>query len=46
MKTEEYAKRVVEQSKKYPWIEKKKYMTKTEIIQSRQEYFFSKKDNV
>ena len=45
MKTDEYAKRVVEQSKKYPWIEKKKFMSKEEIVRSRQEFFFEQNDN-
>ena len=40
MKTEEYVKKVVETSKSYPWKNKNRNLTETDLITLRQEYFF------
>lgn len=43
MKTADYAKKVVESSKAFPWIEKKSSMAEEQLIKMRQEYFFNAK---
>ena len=43
MTSEEYAKKVIEKSSDYPWILRKKQMSKKELIKCRQEYLFTKK---
>lgn len=40
MKTEEYVKKVVETSKSYPWKNKNRNLTETDLITLRQEFFF------
>lgn len=45
MKVEDYDKKMMEASAKFPWMpaEKKRSMTEEELIRCRQEYFFEKK---
>lgn len=40
MTTAEYAKKVLETSKSYPWLERKNEMSSKELIKARQQYFF------
>ena len=40
MKTEEYAKKVVETSESYPWKNNNSSLTEKDLITLRQEYFF------
>lgn len=45
MKVEDYDKKMMEASTKFPWMpaEKKRSMSREELIRCRQEYFFKKK---
>lgn len=40
MKVEDYARKVEEKSKEYPWLENKETMSQQQLIRERQKYFF------
>ena len=42
MTIDEYAKRVINKSKKYPWIKEKNNISNTDLVKIRQTYFFGK----
>lgn len=42
MTSEDYAKKIVERSSHYPWLNSKKILSKRELIKCRQEYLFTK----
>ena len=40
MKTEEYANKIITESNKFPWVEKRSEMSEKEVINAWQDYFF------
>ena len=40
MKVEDYARKIEEKSKEYPWLENKETMSQQQLIRERQKYFF------